>query len=123
VVERGSRLTDSPSTSLILLLKMVRILLGITYSPIYSDYPQEECLGLDRTVEESRQVMDERSEREIRSLEEAVSRVVDQSRTLASGVDGGADLIEDLQQTAMALHYEIETLKVKLALGTVVVKP
>ena len=123
MVERGPRLTDSPSTSLILLLKMVRILLGITYSPIYSDCPQEECLGLDRTVEESRQVMDERLEREIRSLEETVSRVVDQSRTLASGVDGGADLIEDLQQTAMALHYEIETLKVKLALGTVVVKP
>ena len=67
--------------------------------------------------------MDERVKREIiRSLEEAVYRIVDQSRTLASGVDGGADLLEDLQQTAMALHYEIETLKSKLDLGTVVVK-
>ena len=67
--------------------------------------------------------MDERVERKIRSLEESVSSVVDQSRTLASWVDGGADLTEDLQQTAMALHYEIETLKVKLARGTVIVKP
>ena len=67
--------------------------------------------------------MDERVKREIiHSLEEAVYRIVDQSRTLASGVDGGADLMEDLQQTAMALHYQIETLKFKLDLGTVVVK-
>jgi len=67
--------------------------------------------------------MDEGVKREIiRSLEEAVYRIVVQSRTLASGVDGGADLLEDLQQTAMALHYEIETLKSKLDLGTVVVK-
>ena len=66
--------------------------------------------------------MDERVEREIRSLEEAVSKIVNHSRTLASVVGGSADLIEDVQQTAMALHYEIEILKVKLALGTVVVK-
>lgn len=67
--------------------------------------------------------MDERAKREIiRSLEEAVYRIVDQSRTLASGVDGGYDLIEDLQQIAMALHYEIETLKFKLDLEPVIVK-
>jgi hypothetical protein len=66
--------------------------------------------------------MDERVEREIRSLEEAVCRVMHQSRELASRVEGGADLIEDLQQTAIALHYEIEALKVKLTLGRVAAK-
>jgi hypothetical protein len=66
--------------------------------------------------------MDERVEREIRSLEEAVFGVMNQSRELASRVEGGADLIENLQQTAMALHYEIEALKIKLNLGTVAAK-
>ena len=61
--------------------------------------------------------MDERVERKIYSLEEAVSRVVDESKTLAGLIDD-VDLVEDLQQIAMALHYETETLKVRLAIGT-----
>ncbi len=42
---------------------------------------------------------------------------MDESRTLASSVDGGADLTEDLQQIVVALHYEIEILKAKLILA------
>ena len=61
--------------------------------------------------------MDERVERKIYSLEEAVSRVVDDSRTLASWLDGGADLTEDLQQIVVALRYEVEILKTKLTLA------
>jgi len=66
--------------------------------------------------------MDEIVDREILFLEESLSRIVERSRILASKIDGGTDLIENLQQTAMALHYEIETLKIKLALGIVVGK-
>ena len=62
--------------------------------------------------------MDERVEKKIYSLEEAVSRVVDESKTLAGLIDDDADLVEDLQQIAMALLYETETLKVKLTIGT-----
>ena len=62
--------------------------------------------------------MDERVERKMYSLEEAVSKVVDESRTLAAWVDGGYDLTEDLQQIVVALHYEVETLKAKLTLAT-----
>ncbi len=61
--------------------------------------------------------MDGTVERKMYSLEEAVSKVVDESRTLASSVDGGADLTEDLQQIVVALHYEIEILKAKLILA------
>jgi len=61
--------------------------------------------------------MDERVERKIYSLEEAVSRVVDESKTLAGLIDD-VNLVEDLRQIAMALLYETETLKVKLTIGT-----
>ena len=61
--------------------------------------------------------MDERVVRKMYTLEDAVSRVVDESRILASWVDGGSDLTEDLQQIATALHYELEILKVKITLG------
>jgi hypothetical protein len=64
-------------------------------------------------------VRDEGVAREIRLLEEAISIVMQQSRKLASKVDSSTDLSEDrlleeLQQTAIALHYEVEALRVKL---------
>ena len=67
--------------------------------------------------------MDQRVERELRHLEDAVSRVVDQSRTFASTVDAPAEVVEDLQQIAIGLKYEVETLKAKLNLETVRGKP
>ena len=67
--------------------------------------------------------MDEKVEMELQSIEEAISMVVDHSRNLSSWVDDSSDLIEELQQIAMALHYVMETLKVKLALETFAGKP
>ncbi len=66
--------------------------------------------------------MDKRVERELYLLDEAVRLVVNQGRALASSVNGGTDLIEDLQQITIALHYEIEALKAKLANTTLVGK-
>jgi prefoldin subunit 5 len=62
--------------------------------------------------------MDKKVEMELKSIEEAISTVVDHCKNFSSWVDDGTDLIEELQQTAMALHYLMETLKVKLALET-----
>jgi hypothetical protein len=52
-------------------------------------------------------------------LEEAISIVMERSKELASKVDGSTNLsedrlLEDLQQTAMALHYELEALKARV---------
>lgn len=51
--------------------------------------------------------MGKRVQTKIRSLEETISSVWDQSRTLASLIDSGAYLSKDLQQTAVALYYEL----------------
>ena len=67
--------------------------------------------------------MDESVERELQSIEEAISKVVDHSRTLSSWVDDGDGLIEELQQIGVALHYLMETLKVKLTVETFADKP
>ena len=66
--------------------------------------------------------MEKRVERELYLLDEAVRLVANQGRALASCVNGGADLIEDLQQITVALHYEVEVLKGKLVNITLVGK-
>jgi hypothetical protein len=63
--------------------------------------------------------MDKGVAREIRLLEKAISIVMNRSKKLASKVDSSTDLsedrlLEDLQQTAIALHYELEALKAKV---------
>lgn len=63
--------------------------------------------------------MNKKVAREIRLLEDAISIVMRRSKRLASKVDGSKDLsedrlLEDLQQTAIALHYELEALKFKI---------
>ena len=58
--------------------------------------------------------MNERVEAEIISLEQLVSRVVSQSRNVASFVDVEAELLEELQQITIALHYTIQTLRLRL---------
>ena len=58
--------------------------------------------------------MDERVGIELRSLEEAVSKVMDHGKILAPMVEGHGEAVEYLRQLAVALHYEIETLKARL---------
>ena len=58
--------------------------------------------------------MNERAEAEITSLEQLVSRVVSQSRNVASSINVEAELLEELQQIAIALHYTIQTLRLRL---------
>ena len=59
--------------------------------------------------------MDERLERELQSIEELISSLADHTRNLSSWVDDDADLIEDMRQNVVALHYLTETLKAKVA--------
>ena len=66
--------------------------------------------------------MDERIEYQIMWLEEAVSRVDKETKVLAALVAGGQDLVEEIMQTVMALHYNIETVKGKLSAKPVEVK-
>ena len=58
--------------------------------------------------------MDEKVEIELHFIEEAVSKVMDHGKILASMVEGHGEAIEHLRQLAVALHYEIETLKARL---------
>jgi hypothetical protein len=72
--------------------------------------------------------MDKGVARDIRLLEEAVSIVMHRSRKLASKLDSSNDLsedhpLEDLQQNAIALHYELEALKVKIYRTRIGLKP
>lgn len=58
--------------------------------------------------------MDERVEWQLGWLEQAVSRVIGEAKELAKMVEGGGELVEDLVQTAMALHMQMEAVKGKL---------
>ena len=64
--------------------------------------------------------MDKGVARDIRLLEEAISITMHRSKKLASKVDSSTDLsedclLEDLRQTTIALHYELEALKAKIS--------
>lgn len=58
--------------------------------------------------------MDERIEYQLRWLEESVNRVMAEAKTLASMVDKGKDLLDDVLNTAAALHMHLEAVKGKL---------
>jgi hypothetical protein len=56
---------------------------------------------------------------EIYSLEAAVLKVVEQCKKVASMADFEPDLLEELQQIAIALHYTMQTLRTKAELPNV----
>ena len=56
---------------------------------------------------------------EIYSLEQLILRIVDHSKIVASITEVEPDLLEELQQISIALHYIIQTLKLKLGLPNV----
>ena len=60
--------------------------------------------------------MTKKVEKEISSLEQLVSGVVSQSRIAASLIDVEPELMEELQQIAVAMHYTIQTLRQRLGL-------
>ena len=60
--------------------------------------------------------MDDNAKTEIYSLEQSVLRLVEQCRTVSSKVDVEPELLEELGQIAIALHYTVQTLKHKLGL-------
>ena len=64
--------------------------------------------------------MNEKVKTEIYSLEKSVLRVVDQSRVVASMMEVEPELLEELRQIAIALHYTMQTLRLKLDLPNVV---
>ena len=64
-------------------------------------------------------MIDKKVEEEISSLDELISRVITQSRTLKSLVRGRPEELEDLQQIAIALHYSMQTLRHKLGFSKV----
>ena len=55
--------------------------------------------------------MNEYTITQIHLLEQSVSSVVEQSMRLASMIDTEKDLLEDLQQTAIALRYLTQALE------------
>ena len=62
--------------------------------------------------------MDAKVERELQSIEQAISSLVSYTENLSLWVDDDADVIESMRQYVMALHYLTETLKTKVALET-----
>ncbi|MFH1381681.1 MAG: hypothetical protein ABIH70_02180 [Chloroflexota bacterium] len=63
--------------------------------------------------------MDDKAKKEIYSLEQSILGVVDQSKKVASMIDVEPDLLEDLRQIAIALHYTMQALRLKLGLPNV----
>lgn len=61
----------------------------------------------------------EKLKSEIYSLETAVLKVVEQCKKVASMTDIEPDLLEELQQIAIALHYTMQTLRAKADLPNV----
>ncbi|MFC1864499.1 hypothetical protein ACFLYG_01560 [Chloroflexota bacterium] len=66
--------------------------------------------------------MDGKVERELQSIELAISSLAYHTKRLSLWVDYDADLIESMRQYVVALHYMMETLKTKVALETFVDK-
>ncbi len=66
--------------------------------------------------------MDERIEWQLSWLEASAATVIAEARTLVSQVEGGEELLEDLLQTAAALHMQLEALKGKLTFKPAEVK-
>jgi len=63
--------------------------------------------------------MKEKAKKEVYSLEKEVLEIVEHSRKVASMIDNEKELLEDLQQIAIALHYTVETLRCKLGLPNI----
>ena len=61
----------------------------------------------------------EKLKSEIYSLETAVLKVVEQCKKVASMTDIEPDLLEELAQIAVALHYTMQTLRAKAELPNV----
>lgn len=66
--------------------------------------------------------MDGKVERELQSIELAISSLAYHTKNLSLWVDDGTDVIESMRQYIVALHYMTETLKTKVALETFVNK-
>jgi len=60
--------------------------------------------------------MENQVETEVYLLEQSVLAVLDQSKVVASVTDEEAELVEELRQIAVALHYATQTLRLRLAL-------
>ncbi len=63
--------------------------------------------------------MDKKAEAEIYSLEQSVFKVVAQSKKVAMVINAEPELLEELQQIAIALHYTMQTLRIKLGMSNV----
>ena len=62
--------------------------------------------------------MNDSVEKEFYALDIAVRTLLDRRKALASCLNGDDDLIDEIQQITIALYYEVEALKSKLATTT-----
>ena len=62
--------------------------------------------------------MDGKVERELQSIEQAISSLASHTENLSLWVNDDTDVIESMKQYVMALHYLTETLKTKITLET-----
>ena len=63
--------------------------------------------------------MNNKVEDNIYLLEQLVLAVMDQGKLVAAATDKEADLLEELQQIAVALHFTTQTLKHRLGFAAV----
>ena len=67
--------------------------------------------------------MNEKVERELQSIEEAISRLADHTRNLSSWADVSDELIEEMEQMVVALDHLRETFEAELPPETLADKP
>ena len=64
-------------------------------------------------------MINEEVKAEIYSLEKSILRVVDQSRIVASMMEAEPEMLEELRQISIALHYTMQAIRFKLGLPNV----
>jgi hypothetical protein len=62
--------------------------------------------------------MDWKVERELKSIDQAISSLSSHTKNLSLLVDDNVEMIEGMRQLVVALRYLTETLKTKVALET-----